>query len=243
MKIVAIIQARMGSTRLPGKVLIDLSGETVLAHVIRRVRLSTLIDSVEIATTTSSADEKIVCEAVRLNVPVFRGSEEDVLDRYWQASQKSGAQVVVRITADCPVIDCAVVDATIRAFLDQEADYASNRIPPSYPRGLDTEVFTVSAFEKAWKNATKPYEREHVTPYFYQHPELFRLAAIANETDYSHYRWTLDTPEDLALMRAIYSHFAGQDYFSWQEILRLMEDQPALAAINAHVQQKQLQEK
>jgi len=243
MKIVAIIQARMGSTRLPGKVLMDLAGETVLARVIGRTRLSTLIDNVEIATTLSLTDEKIVEEAKRLSVPVFRGSEEDVLDRYWQASQKCAAEVVVRITADCPLIDPVLIDKIIRTFLDQEADYASNGISPTYPRGLDVEVFSVRALEKAWKNAGKPYEREHVTPYFYEHPEIFRLASFVSNNNCSQHRWTLDTPEDLELIRAIYSHFAGKNYFGWQEILQLIKQQPALAAINAHIQQKQLQGK
>jgi len=243
MKIIGMIQARMGSTRLPGKVLMDIAGETVLARVVKRVRLSKSIDHVEIATTVSSADDKIVDEARRLDVPIFRGSQEDVLDRYWQACHKCGAKAVVRITADCPVIDADLIDETVREFLSQRADYASNGLKPSYPRGLDVEVFTVLALDRAWKNAKKRYEREHVTPYFYEHPNLFRLASVENEVDYSHHRWTLDTPEDLKLIRAIYLHFAGQYNFRWTEILRLVEQQPALAVINAHVRQKELTEK
>lgn len=242
MKIAAIIQARTGSTRLPGKVLMDLAGQTVLERVVRRVQRSALIGKVEIATTTSPSDDKIADLAKQIEVPVFRGSEEDVLDRYWQASQKCDAKVVVRITSDCPVIDPELIDETIRVFLDQQADYASNSITPTYPRGLDAEVFTVAALERAWKNALKPYEREHVTPYFYEHPELFRLASLNNKIDYGWHRWTLDTPEDLKLMLAIYEHFAARDHFSWREILELVEREPAISALNAHVQQKQLQE-
>jgi spore coat polysaccharide biosynthesis protein SpsF len=242
MKIVAIIQARMGSTRLPGKVLMDLAGQTVLERVVRRVQRAALIGKVEIATTISPSDDKIADLAKQIGVLAFRGSEEDVLDRYWQASQKCDAEVVVRITSDCPVIDPELIDETIRTFLDQQADYASNSITPTYPRGLDTEVFTVAALERAWKNAVNHYEREHVTPYFYEHPELFRLASLNNKIDYSRHRWTLDTPEDLKLMRAIYDHFANHDHFSWKEILELVEREPALSALNAHVRQKQLQE-
>jgi spore coat polysaccharide biosynthesis protein SpsF len=126
-------------------------------------------------------------------------------------------------------------------FLDQHVDYASNSIVPTYPRGLDAEVVSVMALEQAWKNAQKSYEREHVTPYFYKHPDLFRLAELRSTTDYSHHRWTLDTPEDLELLRAIYAHFPGRDDFSWWEILKLVEKEPTLSAINAHVRQKQLQ--
>jgi spore coat polysaccharide biosynthesis protein SpsF len=148
----------------------------------------------------------------------------------------------VRITSDCPVIDPELIDETIRTFLDQQADYASNSITPTYPRGLDTEVFTVAALERAWKNAVKPYEREHVTPYFYEHPELFRLASLNNKTDYSLHRWTLDTPEDLEFVRAVYNNFPGRDYFGWREVLELVERNPALAAINSYIRQKRLQE-
>jgi spore coat polysaccharide biosynthesis protein SpsF len=242
MKIAAIIQARMGSTRLPGKVLMDLAGQAVLERVVRRVQRSALIGKVEIATTTSASDDTIVDLAKQIGVPAFRGSEEDVLDRYWQASQKCDAEVVVRITSDCPVIDPELIDETIRMFLDQRADYASNSITPTYPRGLDTEVFTVAALERAWKNAVKPYEREHVTPYFYEHPELFRLASLNNKTDYSLHRWTLDTPEDLEFVRAVYNNFPGRDYFGWREVLELVERNPALAAINSYIRQKRLQE-
>jgi len=193
MKIVAIIQARMGSTRLPGKVLMDLGGETVLARVLGRLQRAIMIDEIVVATIDSAADDAIIRECQRLEVSCFRGSEDDVLDRYYQAARMFAAEVVVRITSDCPVIDPDLVDETIGTFQVQCGDYCSNSFPRTYPRGLDTEVFTMNALEQAWHNARRLYEREHVTPYLYEHPELFRLVSHQGQTDYSEYRWTLDT--------------------------------------------------
>jgi len=150
-------------------------------------------------------------------------------------------EAVVRITADCPVIDPELVDETIRVFQEQCGDYASNSFPRTYPRGLDVEVFTVSALEQAWRDARTPYEREHVTPYFYEHPELFRLVSLRGRADYSQYRWTLDTAEDLELLRTIYARFSNRDDFSWGETVQLMEREPGLAQLNSHVIQKALQ--
>lgn len=241
MKVVAIIQARMGSTRLPGKALMDLGGETVLARVVSRLRRAMLIDEVLVATTDSGADDGIVRECQRLEIPAFRGSENDVLDRYYQAARASAADTVVRITSDCPVIDPQLVDETIRVFHRQHADYASNALSRSYPRGLDTEVFTMRALEQAWRDSHQPYEREHVTPYLYEHPELFRLISHCGQTDYSQYRWTLDTAEDLTLLRAIYARFSNRDDFGWREVIQLMEQEPELEELNFGVVQKTLQ--
>jgi spore coat polysaccharide biosynthesis protein SpsF (cytidylyltransferase family) len=243
MKLAAIIQARTGSTRLPGKVLMDLEGETVLSRVVRRAQRSALIHEVVIATTTSGGDDAIVKEGRRLGVSVFCGQEMDVLDRYWQASLASGAAVIVRITSDCPLIDPGLVDQTIHAYLDQQADYASNDSPPTYPRGLDVEVFSAPALKRTWKEADAPYQREHVTPYIYEHPAIFRLASVTSEIDYSYHRWTLDTAEDLEFLRAVYARFHGRENFGWQEVLQLVEMEPALAAANAHVPQKHLKER
>jgi spore coat polysaccharide biosynthesis protein SpsF len=240
-RVVAIIQARMGSTRLPGKVLMNLCGETVLARVVQRLRRATLIDCIVVATTNRPSDDVIVRECNSLQVACLRGSETDVLDRYWQAAQWFGAEVIVRVTSDCPLIDPELADETIRAFLRQPFDYASNALERTYPRGLDTEVFPIAALERAWREANKPYEREHVTPYIYEHPELFRLLSIRAERDYSAYRWTLDTPEDMQLMQAIYARFADRDNFGWREILALMEREPELATLNSLVQQKAVQ--
>jgi spore coat polysaccharide biosynthesis protein SpsF len=240
MKIVAIIQARMGSTRLPGKVLMDLGGETVLARVLGRLRRAIMIEEIVVATTDSAADDAIIRECERLEASCFRGSEDDVLDRYYEAARMFAAEAVVRITSDCPVIDPDLVDETIRVFQLQCGDYCSNSFPRTYPRGLDIEVFSMNALEQGWRHAYQPYEREHVTPYFYEHPELFRLVSHQGQIDYSRYRWTLDTEEDLELLREIYARFGNKDDFSWREVIQLMEREPELAELNSHVIQKTL---
>jgi spore coat polysaccharide biosynthesis protein SpsF len=241
MKIVAIIQARMGSTRLPGKVLMDLGGKTVLARVVSRLQRARRVDEIVVATTDSVADDAIVRECHQLKVEYFRGSENDVLDRYYRVAHMCAAEAVVRITSDCPVIDPQLVDETIRLFQQQGGDYCSNVFPRTYPRGLDTEVFTVAALEKAWRDAHDPFEREHVTPYFYRHPELFRLLSQRGKTDCSRYCWTLDTSEDLEVLRTIYSRFDNGDAFSWAEAIQLMEREPELAELNSRVVQNALQ--
>jgi spore coat polysaccharide biosynthesis protein SpsF len=240
MNIVAIVQARMGSSRLPGKVLMDLGGETVLARVVGRLRRSKLVNEIMVATTDSGVDDAIVHECRRIEVSSFRGSEPDVLDRYYEAARVSAATTVVRITSDCPVIDPQLVDETIRVFQRQHGDCARNSFPRTYPRGLDTEVFTVGALEQAWRDAHEPYEREHVTPYFYEHPELFRLVSQCGQIDYSQYRWTLDTAEDLELLRTIYARFSNEDFFSWSDAVQLMAREPELAGLNSNVVQKAL---
>lgn len=228
----------MGSSRLPGKVLIDLGGETVLARVVHRLRRSILMHQIVVATSVSEKDDAVVSDCDRISVQCFRGSEHDVLDRFYRCAETCAATVVVRITADCPVIDAKLVDATIQAFLDDPCDYASNALAPTYPRGLDVEAFTMAALSRAWRDARKPYEREHVTPFLYEHPELFRLVSVTAATDYSRYRWTLDTVEDLELLRAVYARLGNRNDFGWGEVLRLMQLEPQLAQLNAHVVQK-----
>jgi len=242
MRVVAIIQARMGSTRLPGKVLKDLGGETVLARVVKRTRRATLLDEVVVATSVLPADDAIARECESLKVACFRGDELDVLDRYYRAAQKFAADAIVRITSDCPLIDPELINAAIRSSLDQKADYASNSLVRTYPRGLDVEVFTADALARAWSAAKEEYQRMHVTPYLYQNPESFKVISIVGEADNGRYRWTLDTTEDLELLRAVYKHFGNRDSIRWIEVLDLMEAQPELAALNSHVRQKTLRE-
>ncbi len=238
-KVVAIIQARTGSTRLPGKVLADIHGHPMLWHVVQRTRAATTLDEVVVATTTQPADSAIVAFCRELGVACFRGSEDDVLDRYQRAALQHDAQAVVRITSDCPLIDPRIIDKTVQAFLVERPDYASNGVVRTYPRGLDTEVIAFQALELAWHEARQPYERSHVTPYLYETPGKFRVLSVTADRDYSACRWTVDTAQDLEFVRAVYARFASEG-FLWSDVVKLLEREPELAAINASVEPKAL---
>lgn len=242
MQVVAIIQARMGSTRLPGKVMELIAGETMLARVVKRTRRASLIDSVVVATTMERMDELIVEECNKLEAPVFRGKEDDVLDRYYRTALACHAENVVRITADCPLIDPVEIDKVVKEFLNQKPDYASNSLERTYPRGLDTEVMTIGALAKAWQEAPEYYQRAHVTPYIYQNPKLFKLCSVKADEDYSTHRWTVDTPEDLAFVQAVYQQFGNGDGFCWKDVLEVLEREPQLMELNRHVPQKSMEE-
>ena len=246
MSVVAIIQARMGSTRLPGKVLSAIGGEPMLAHVVRRVQRAGSVELTVVAATAGEVDEPIVKECERLGVAIYRGSELDVLDRFYRVACHFGAEAVVRITSDCPLIDPGVIDRVVVTFLDWWPDYASNVLRRTYPRGLDTEVVTLEALETAWHEAAEPYERVHVTPYFYKHPERFRLLSVTREPhsglDASRYRWTVDTAEDLVLVREIHRQLGDGETFGWTDVLDLLERNPGLADLNRSIQQKALDE-
>jgi len=238
MRTIAIVQARMGSMRLPGKVLKDLAGEPMLARVVNRICRAKSLQEVVIATTTNALDDVIVklCEA--RDWRWFRGSEEDVLDRYYQAARKYQADLIVRITSDCPLIDPEIVDQVVQEFLERqpEVDYASNTWPQrTFPRGLDTEVTRIDVLERAWREDRSPTWREHVTPYIYRNPDRFRIHNVLSQVDYSTMRWTVDTPEDLTFVRRIYDYF-GHDSFSWHEVLKVLEEHPEWVEINRHVQ-------
>ena len=239
LKIVAIIQARMGSTRLPGKVMMDLAGEFMLGRVVDRLRRASSLHEVVVATTTNSDDDHIVALCGERGWPVCRGSEDDVLDRYYHAAVAHSADAVVRITSDCPLIDPGVIDKVVQEFLSAypDIDYVSNCIQRTFPRGLDTEVISFNALDQAWREDSDPSHREHVTQYIIRNPGRFRIRGVENEVDYSHMRWTVDTPEDLAFVRKIYEHF-GNDDFSWSDVLTLLERHPEWLEINRNVQQK-----
>jgi spore coat polysaccharide biosynthesis protein SpsF len=240
--IVVIVQARIGSTRLPGKVMLKLEDKTVLAHVIERCRQIMLANEVVIATTVKQDDDLIEQEANRLGVYCHRGSEDNVLHRYYEAAQARKADVVVRVTSDCPLLDPEVANQVIAKFIAKKGtDYCSNTLTRTYPQGLDVEVFSFSALERAFVNGLQSYEQEHVTPYLYQHPEIFELAAFVAAENYSQYRWTLDTQEDWLLIQEMYRRlYVPQRIFSWSEALRLMQDEPQLQRINHMIQQKKL---
>jgi spore coat polysaccharide biosynthesis protein SpsF len=242
MKIVTIVQARMGSSRLPGKVMLDLMGSTVLARVVQRLRRAKFTGELVIATTRNRVDDVIVSECDRIGVKVFRGEEEDVLDRYYGAARAFNADVIVRITSDCPLIEPEISDHTIRAFLERLPDYASNTLQRTFPRGMDTEIVTAQALMDAWKSAKQPYQRSHVTAYIYENPGLFDLLSVPGKVDHSWQRWTLDTPEDLRFIRAVYEHMDDPDNFNWLDVLSLLEQNPELLELNSHVTQKTLQE-
>jgi len=242
MNVTAIIQARMGSTRLPGKVLADVGGRSMLARVCTRLQRAVLVDRILVATTQRPDDDRIVAECDRLAVACFRGSQHDVLDRYQRAAAAYEADVVVRITADCPLIDPTVVDCVVGAFLHHRPDYASNTLQRTWPRGLDTEVMTAAALARACREATESYQRIHVTPYLYHHAESFRLLSVAGPEDRGHCRWTVDVAEDLEFVRAVYQRMGNDGVFSWQQVWEVLVREPALAERNRHVHQKQLVE-
>lgn len=240
MKTVAIIQARMGSSRLPGKVLRLVDGQPMLCYVVRRAARAQRVDELVVATTTGPADEPIAAFCRTEGLPCFRGSETDVLDRYYRAARQQGADAIVRITGDCPLIDPEVIDRVVEAFQQHQPkiDYAANIIPRrTYPRGLDTEVFRFDALKRAWREARDPESREHVTAYLYRNPDRFRLLGVLNENDLSAKRWTVDTEDDLRLVCAIVAHF-GHDRFSWHEVLDAYQQHPEWLEINKHVVQK-----
>lgn len=229
----ALIQARMSSTRFPGKVLEDLSGHPLLWHVVNRVRQAKRVDRIVVATTDRSVDDPIVRFCEQAEIGYFRGSEPDVLDRFYRAAKANAADIVIRITADCPLIDPAVVDKVIARFEQGDCDYVSNTVRYTYPDGLDTEVFSFVALERAWQEASKPSEREHVTPYLYA--GRFKTANVESEKPVSptQYRWTVDHPADLQFVRKIYEAFSGNGAFGFREIFELLKERPDLATIQA----------
>ncbi len=220
----------------------DIGGRSMLARVVRRSQRAEQVDKVVVATVDAPAEDAIVVECRRLGIGFSRGSDEDVLERSEKTADEHGADIIVRITSDCPLIEPAIIDRTIIAFKENCPDYASNSIEATYPRGLDVEVFSRDALRQAAKKAHKPYERAHVTPYIYQHPTEFKLLSIKSDIDRSRLRWTVDTPADLQFARAVYGHFNDADEFSWTDVLQLLADQPELVKINENVRQKALEE-
>jgi spore coat polysaccharide biosynthesis protein SpsF len=265
--VVAIIQARMASSRLPDKVLLDLAAEPMLRRVWSRTRRARRVDDVLVATTQEPSDDRVADYCSEHGMVCTRGSQFDVLDRYYQAARLAGARVVVRITADCPVVDPALIDDAAGLLLgmpdggEPAYDFVANRLPPpfgrTFPIGLDVEVCTFAALEDAWLHGHEPQHREHVMPYLYEGVQLtavrselsagrslrgFRIAQRNHVPDLGSLRWTVDTPEDLEFMRQVYSRMGGRDDFSWKEVLELVQREPALAAINAGVRHKALNE-
>lgn len=241
MKVIIIVQARMTSTRLPGKVLKKVLGKSLLECQIERLQRVKLAQNIVIATTTNDTDQPIVDLCKKLNVAYFRGSETDVLARYHGAAMAYLADVVVRVTSDCPLIDPQIIDKVIKFYLDYypEYDYVSNTLRRSYPRGMDTEVFSVKVLNEIFKDAVLQPDREHVTPFIYHHPERFKLANVTSTIDYSNHRWTVDTYEDFELISNIISTlYPVKRLFNMQDCLDLLDKYPEWVRINANVQQK-----
>jgi spore coat polysaccharide biosynthesis protein SpsF len=241
MKVAAIIQARMNSTRLPGKILHKVLDKPLLAYQIERVRRTKFIDEIIIATTINDCDESIVAVCRELNVSYYRGSECDVLTRYYEAASIYRADVIVRLTSDCPVIDPEIVDQVISHYLfhPDKVDYVSNILHRSYPRGMDTEVFSIEALRIAHHEALLEQEREHVTPYFYNNPERFHLDSIEYASNESRHRWTVDTAEDFQLIKnLIEALYPNKPDFTLKDMLLLMDENPSWFEINAYVKQK-----
>lgn len=259
----------MGSSRLPGKVLLDLAGKSMIQHVIERTQRAQTVDAVLIATTSDPSDDPVAAFAASMEAPCYRGSLHDVLDRYYQAAKTHQAEVVVRITADCPLIDPAVIDETVRLVTHHSAlitDFACNRLPPpftrSFPIGLDVEACTFAALERAWRESTETFHREHVMPFLYENvtlspaklitdycllstgtsPRGFRIAQLHHTPDYGSLRWTVDTPEDLTFMREIFARLEGKPDFTWYDVLEIVQKEPELAQINAGIRHKTMTE-
>lgn len=234
MRVVAIVQARMGSTRLPNKVMRLIGGVPMIELLLKRLSRAEEIDDIVVATSVSPANEPLARHVEGLGFRCVRGSENDVLARYHHAATVADADIVIRITGDCPLVDPALVDACVRKFKREGADYLSNAAPPTFPDGLDTEVFTFAALDRAARESTAPAEREHVTP-FLRESGLFRTAALSHTEDLSALRWTVDEPADFAVISEVFARFAPDTQFSWQQVLDLQQRQPELFATNRHL--------
>ena len=234
MKTVAIIQARMSSTRLPGKIFQEIAGKPMLTHVIERAKAAGVFDTIIIATSTDPSDDVVETFCKDQGHLCVRGSLKDVLKRYAKAATAAKADVITRLTADCPLLDPAVIRRIVQAFDPQKHDYVSNVIKRTYPKGLDTEVFSRKALVTTEKNAKLPHEREHVTKYIHAHPELFRIHHVKQKDNLSELRWTVDMPDDLAFVRAVYDELKT-DLFGQEEILALLKRHPHIQKINAGI--------
>ena len=230
-KIGCIIQARMGSTRLPGKVLMQINNKPMLHYLIKQLEFSKEINEIVIATTTLKEDLEIVKFAKKNNIRFFIGSDDDVLDRYYQCAKEFSFSTIVRITADNPLIDPHIVDKVIRCFKDNTYDYVSNAISRTFPYGTEVEIFSFNALENAWKNACKHSEREHVTSFIYKNKTKFKTFNLTNKIDLSRFRWTIDRPNDLKLVREIISK-NNKFPITTEAVLKILKENPDLLKSN-----------
>lgn len=233
-KVDAVLQARLASTRLPGKLLLPILGKPLLQHVVERIRTAKTIDRIIIATTTNPGDDPICDLAARLDVPAYRGSEQDVLDRYYRTAKQFHIRDIARLTPDDACKDPGIVDLVVGVYLDAAGslDYVSNNMKPTFPDGVDVEVFSFAALERAWREARLPSEREHVTPFIWKNPALFRLQNVESPVDLAHHHWTVDRENDFILVSEIYKRlYRPGDVFLMKDILALLEREPSLLDI------------
>ncbi len=234
--VVAVLQARMSSTRLPGKVLLRTCGKPLLQHQIERVRRSKRIDTLVVATSDDASDTPLAALCKDLGVPAFRGSLDDVLDRMVSAARPHNPRWLVRLTGDCPLADPQVIDQVIEAALQGDVDYVSNALNPSFPDGLDVECVRFTALEQAWREADLPSEREHVTPFIHTRPQRYRLREVRHTPDLSHLRWTVDEPADFVIVSQVFEHlYAKRPDFSMNDVLELLRLQPGLTSLNSQL--------
>ena len=234
MTVLGILQARMSSTRLPGKVLAPIEGIPMIGHQLARLSRARLIDELVVATSSEVSDDELTEYVEALGVRVFRGSREDVLDRFINVIESCNPDIVVRLTADCPLTSPAVIDQIISKFQGSNLDYLSNTLTPTYPDGLDVEVVRPQVLEWVAENSSDPHEREHVTLGVYRMPEQFKVSNYSDSSDHSDLRWTVDTPEDLDFVREIYRHlYAENPAFEYQDVLRLLDNYPELSRTSA----------
>jgi len=236
--IFAILQARTSSTRLPGKVLKPILGRPMLSLQIERIQRSKKIDKLIVATSNDRSDSDIENLCINIQIPCFRGSLDDVLDRFYQTALLYKPEHVVRLSGDCPLIDPEIIDKVINFYFEGDFDFATNSMAPyTFPDGLDLEVFSFTVLEKVWHEALLPSHREHVSPFIRQHPEMFKVGYYKNEVDLSHLRWTVDEPEDFELASQIYKELYPQNpTFVTEDILELISGKPSLLEINSHVE-------
>ncbi len=234
-EIIALIQARMGSSRLPGKVLLPLCGETVLRQVVSRVSAAKSVDEAIVVTTIEKGDLPIVKACADMGIRVFCGSEEDVLDRYYQISRLLKPKSIIRITADCPLMDPEIIDKVVMRHQDCNSDYTSNAITETFPDGLDVEVVDYQALEKAWNLSKQLSEREHVTLFIRNHPELFKIESVDNFENTGNYRWTLDEQRDYEFIMKVYEYFYPVVDFGYKDIFKLLKKDPELEKINQNI--------
>ena len=240
MKVNAIVQARCGSTRLPEKVFALIDGKPLIWHVVMRLKQAKKVDEIIIATTDNARDDVIETWCRENNVLCFRGNEDDVLNRYYEASRHFPSDVVVRITADDPFKEPEVIDEVIDTLLDGDYDLVTNNFPPSFPEVLDCEAFYFKVLEEMEKKSEDSFEREHVTQYVYRNPDKYKIGNVACEKQLSHYRWTIDNIEDLQMVNAIYEKRHGQGTLLMEEILDIIEKNPEISDINATVKRSDM---